>query len=116
MPVPHLLLEHSLSISVRLLQFGSHSHQRKRAGELTFSVSALATSKYSLVLQRSPQSNDLWIVNHQHRDRYPSNLCSGLQLRTSPDEVVRPAVASGAVIEKLSPNETEKISIGNTSE
>src|SRR5205807_2208009 len=45
MPVPHLLLEHSLSISVRLLQFGSHSHQRKRAGGLTFSVSALATSK-----------------------------------------------------------------------
>jgi hypothetical protein len=56
---------------------------------------SLNTSKDSLVLQRSPDGHDLWIVNHQRGDRYPSNLCSGLQLSPFPDEVLRPAVASG---------------------
>jgi hypothetical protein len=51
--------------------------------------------KDSLILQRSPHVNDLWIVNHQHCDRYPSNLRSPLQLGPGPDEVLRPVVVSG---------------------
>lgn len=46
-------------------------------------------------MQGSPHSNDLWVVNHQDRDRYPSNQRSRLQLRPVPYEVLRPVVASG---------------------
>jgi hypothetical protein len=57
-------------------------------------VSGSLTQKDSLVLQGSPHGNDLCGVNHQHHERYPPNRCSGLQLGSVPDEVVRPAVAS----------------------
>ena len=80
--------------SERLTGQSSVAVSHTQSSELTFRFRILP-QKDALILQRFSHGNGLWIVNRQHGDRYPSNLCSSLQLRPVPHEVLRPVVASG---------------------
>jgi Domain of unknown function (DUF6431) len=64
-------VSHRLNLSATRLQLSPQSEN----WELTLRFRLLFQKDY-LILQCSSHGNDLWIVNHQYGDRYPSNLCS----------------------------------------
>jgi hypothetical protein len=51
-------------------------------------------AEYLLFSQSPSQQNHFWIIDEQHRDRHPANLCPTLKFRTVPHEVFRPVIGS----------------------
>lgn len=51
-------------------------------------------AKDALFLQSSSQSNNFRVIDEQHRNCYPADLCPALQFRALPTKVISPLVCS----------------------